>query len=108
MQGSRKNIRVKVFRPVLLFLLCLPLEAATGQTPEQQLEQYFRSGQEALQHSEFARAAEDFKKVLALDPALLEAEVNLGLAYQGLLEYDLAVSYLAKALKERPTFLPQH
>lgn len=102
MLGARKNIRVKVFRPVLLVLLCLPLEAATGQTPEQQLEQYFRGGQEALQHSEFARAAEDFKKVLALDPALVEAEVNLGLAYQGLLEYDLAVRYLAKALQERP------
>lgn len=102
MQGSRKNIRVKVFQPVLLVLLCLPLGSATGQEPEQQIELYFRSGQEAMRHGEFARAAENFKKVLALDPSLVEAEVNLGLAYQGLLEYDLAVRYLAKALKERP------
>ena len=41
--------------------------------------------------------------MLALDPTLVEAEVNLGLAYQGLLQYDLAVRYLAKALKERPS-----
>ncbi|MGA7415069.1 MAG: tetratricopeptide repeat protein [Bryobacteraceae bacterium] len=96
------RVRVTVFRPVLLVLL-VSLGAATGQTPEQQLEQYFRSGQQALQQREFARAAEDFKKVLALDPTLVEAEVNLGLAYQGLLQYELAVRYLAKALKERPS-----
>ena len=40
--------------------------------------------------------------MLALDPSLVEAEVNLGLAYQGLLQYDSAVRYLTKALKERP------
>lgn len=102
MRGSRKNNNVKVFWPVLLALLCLPLGSTTGQEPEQQLELYFRSGQEAIQHSEFASAAEDFKKVLALNPSLVEAEVNLGLAYQGLLEYDLAVRYLSNALKERP------
>ena len=81
----------------------MPFEAAAGQTPEQPLVQYFRSGQQALQRSDFAHAAEDFKKALALDPTLVEAEVNLGLAYQGLHQYDLAVRYLEKALKERPS-----
>ncbi len=99
---SRKNVRVKVFRSVLLVFLWISSRAATGQTPQQQLEQYFRSGQQALQQREFARAAEDFKKVLVIDPALVEAEVNLGLAYQGLLQYDSAIRYLAKALKDRP------
>ncbi len=93
---------MKVFGLILLLLWCLPFPGARGQAPEQQLQQYFRSGQQALQQSDFARATEDFKKVLALDPTLVEAEVNLGLAYQGLLQYDLAVRYLAKALKERP------
>jgi tetratricopeptide (TPR) repeat protein len=97
-----RRVRVKPLAPALLVLL-ISFEAATAQTPEQQLEQYFRKGQQALQQREFARAAEDFKKVLALDPTLVEAEVNLGLAYQGLLQYDLAVRYLAKALKERPS-----
>lgn len=58
-----------------------------------------------MKEGQFARAVEDFKKVLALDPSLLEAEVNLGLAYQGLLEYDLAVRNLTKALRERPNLL---
>jgi len=43
--------------------------------------------------------------VLALDPNLVEAEVNLGLAYQSLSEYDLAVRHLTKALRERPNLL---
>ena len=102
MRGSRKNVRVKAFGPVLVLFWWASFEAATGQTLEQPVVQYFRSGQQALEQREFARAAEDFKKVLALDPTLVEAEVNLGLAYQGLLQYDLAVRYLAKALKERP------
>ncbi|HTU47583.1 MAG TPA: tetratricopeptide repeat protein [Bryobacteraceae bacterium] len=58
-----------------------------------------------LQQGQFARAAEYFKRVLQLDPALLEAQVNLGLAYQGLLEYDVATRYLVKALRERPNLL---
>ena len=55
-----------------------------------------------MQEGSFARAVDEFKKVLALDPTLIEAEVNLGLAYQSLFEYDLAVRHLAKALQERP------
>jgi len=78
---------------------------ATSQTSEDQLERTFRAGQEAMKQGQFARAAEDFKKVLALDPTLVEAEVNLGLAYQGLFEYDLAVRNLTKALRERPNLV---
>jgi tetratricopeptide (TPR) repeat protein len=78
---------------------------ATGQSSEQDVESSFRAGQAALRHGDFVRATEEFKKVLTLDPSLLEAEVNLGLAYQGLLQYDLAVRYLDKALRERPNLL---
>ena len=99
MWGSRENGWVK---SVLLLLLWISSRAASGQTSEEQVEQDFRNGQQALQQREFARAAEDFKKVLALDPTLIEAEVNLGLAYQGLLDYGSAVRHLAKALKEKP------
>jgi len=75
---------------------------ATGQTSEQDIETPFRAGQAALRQGDFLRATEQFKKVLALDPGLVEAQVNLGLAYQSLLEYDAAVHYLAHALLERP------
>ena len=58
-----------------------------------------------MQQGQFDRAAEDFKKVLQLNPDLLEAEVDLGLAYQGLFDYGSATRYLAKALRERPNLL---
>ena len=75
------------------------------QTSDEQIERSFHAGQQALQQREFDLAAAEFKKVLALDPTILEAEVNLGLAYQGLLDYELATRHLAKALRERPNLL---
>ncbi len=104
MPGWCENVCMKV----ILLLLALSLLApgfATCQTSEAQVEQFFRAGQEAMKQRQFARAAEEFKKVLALDPTLLEAEVNLGLAYQSLLEYDLAVRHLTKGLRERPNLV---
>jgi tetratricopeptide (TPR) repeat protein len=87
------------------FLPADPLSSGSPQTAEDALERSFHAGQQALQQGQFASAAEEFKKVLALDPTLVEAEVNLGLAYQGLLEYDLATRHLTKALHERPNLL---
>src|SRR6185437_5975391 len=92
------------FRAAAFILLAL-CPAALSQTSEDQLEQSFHTGQQALQQRQFARAVEQFKKVLALDPTLIEADVNLGLAYQGLLQYDLAVRHLTKGLRERPNLL---
>lgn len=63
---------------------------------------HFRAGQEALRQGEFLRATEEFKRVLALDPALVEGQVNLGLAYQSLLDYESAIRYLTRALRQRP------
>src|SRR5579863_7012972 len=93
------------FTSLALALLTLSLlipEWANGQSSEQDIETSFRAGQAALKHGDFVRATEEFKKVLALDPSLVEAEANLGLAYQSLLDYDAAVRYLSHALRERP------
>jgi tetratricopeptide (TPR) repeat protein len=93
------------FTSLALALLTLSLlipKWANGQSSEQDIETSFRAGQAALKQGDFLRATEEFKKVLALDPGLLEAQVNLGLAYQSLLEYETAVRYLTRALRERP------
>ena len=104
------SVRSTPRNPIIAIALLLALSSmipapATSQTSEEQIEQSFRAGQQALKQGDFARATEEFKKVLALDPNLLEAEVNLGLAYQGLFNYDAAVRHLAKALRERPNLL---
>ncbi len=96
---------MKAVASVLILVCSISPNSASGQTSEEQIERSFHAGQRALQEGNFPRAVDEFKKVLALDPTLLEAEVNLGLAYQSLFEYDLAVRYLAKALRERPNLL---
>ena len=106
----RRYSRVKVAAVFLLaFLLTfsgIVHGFATGQSSAQgEIELSFRAGQAALRQGDFARAIEEFNKVLTLDPSLLEAEVNLGLSYQGLLQYDVAVRYLDKALRERPNLV---
>jgi len=103
--GSRENIRMKAAAFFFLITWLVTPGVATSQTSEDQVEQSFRAGQQALKQGDFPRAVEDFKKVLALDPTLVEAEVDLGLAYQSLLEYNLAVSNLSKALRERPNLV---
>src|ERR1700730_9516095 len=105
MLDSRENVRMK--RPFLFLLLVWSMSPtlATCQTTEEQVELSFRAGQQAMKQGQFVHAAEEFKKVLTLDPSLIEAEVNLGLAYQSLSEYDLAVRHLTKALRERPNLL---
>jgi tetratricopeptide (TPR) repeat protein len=86
----------------LLALSLLMPSGATSQSSEPDIETPFRAGQAALRQGDFSRAVEDFKKVLSLDPDLVEAKVNLGLAYQSLLDYQAAVRYIAPALRERP------
>jgi tetratricopeptide (TPR) repeat protein len=105
MLDSRENVRMIRVTLFLLVFWSISPRLATCQTTEDQVELSFLAGQEALKQGQFARAAEEFKKVLALDPGLVEAEVNLGLAYQSLSEYDLAVRHLTKALRERPNLL---
>lgn len=105
MLRSRENVLVKKAALFLLLAWLVTAGLTTGQTSEDQIERSFRAGQEAMKQGQYARAAEDFKKVLAIEPSLVEAEVNLGLAYQSLFEYDLAVRNLSKALRERPNLV---
>jgi tetratricopeptide (TPR) repeat protein len=105
MLDSRENVWMKRAALFLLLIWSISPILATCQTTEEQVELSFRAGQEALKQGQFARAAEEFKKVLALDPTLVEAEVNLGLAYHSLSEYDLAVRHLTKGLRERQNLL---
>src|SRR5258708_7134834 len=105
MPDCRKNAWARVIAFIFVALWSIAPRFASCQTSEEQVELSFRTGQEAMKQGQFVRAAEEFKKVLALDPSLIEAEVNLGLAYQSLSEYDLAVRHLTKALRERPNLL---
>src|SRR5438067_10721013 len=71
---------------ILLCVFWLAPQLALCQSSEDQVATHFRAGQEALKQGEFTRATEEFRSVLTLDPTLVEAEVNLGLAYHSLSE----------------------
>src|SRR5438876_6712278 len=103
---NRRRI-VSLLSSTLIILSLCPFapQLASSQSSEDQVAAHFRAGQEALKQGEFTRATEEFRSVLALDPTLVEAEVNLGLAYHSLSEYDLAVRHLTKALPARPNLL---
>ncbi len=62
----------------------------------------FRAGQQAVHEGRFDLAVEEYQKVLRLDPSLVEARFNLGLAYQALGKYDDAVRELEVASRQRP------
>src|SRR5262245_9425223 len=92
-----RTAEISIFASLCFGLVANPLllaGQATGGTSSQDLETVFRAGQSALRQGDFHNAAEDFKKVLALDPTLVEAEVNLGLTYQSLLDYESAARTL--------------
>ena len=72
------------------------------QVDESPVLMHFRAGQEAIQHGNNDLAVKEFLISLRLDPALVEARINLGLAYHMLAEYDLAVGQLSKGLPMQP------
>ena len=92
-------------RALFVFLLAvwlIPPRGANCQTLEEQLAAHFHAGQQALRHGELRQAEEEFKKVLALDPKLAEAQVNLGLVYHALGEYSQSAENLSAALRQKP------
>lgn len=94
-----------VRKPAALTLLLasrlIAHQALASQTPEDRVAAHFRAGQEALKQGEPARARDEFKRVLALDPDLVEARINHGLVYNELGEYSLSASVLSPALRQR-------
>ena len=97
--------RLSLFLWASIFCFLISSHFADCQSTEDQVARHFRAGQQAMLQGEFANAAQEFKKVLALDPGLVEAEVNLGLAYHSLSDYQAAVEHLTKALGERGNLL---
>lgn len=87
-----------------------PLWAAPGPTQgaaeaNAELARHFRAGQEALQAGRPELAVEEFRKVLDLQPGLVEARANLGLAYYLLGEYERATAELSAAARQRPNLV---
>jgi len=66
---------------------------------------HFRVGQQAIQRGDIGLAVREFQSALQLDPSLVEAGINLGLAYHLLGEYELSANQLVDCLRRRPRVL---
>jgi len=84
-------------------LWVLQAEASEEQSIEVRVVSHFRAGQAAMQAGDFERAVKEFSEVLRLNPTLVEARANLGLAFYTLGEYNSAVTELTKVIRERPS-----
>ena len=103
--------RLPLSRLLFFGLVLLPgLRAACQEqtAADQELIRRFRAGREDMQYGRFDHAVEQFKEVLRFRPDLVEARVDLGLAYHALGDYNLAVSELGQAARQRPDLLPAH
>jgi tetratricopeptide (TPR) repeat protein len=99
------NRRIRVV--ALLVLMCYVMCAGTAAAGVDQASiiAHFQAALQATQAGNIEQAVKEYKAVLELDPTVIEARVNLGLAYHMLGQYDLAVGELAKALRERPNLV---
>jgi tetratricopeptide (TPR) repeat protein len=101
-RDCRKCSIIIVMRPVCYLFLALSLQAAAGQSPKQapsvNADELLSSGIAAQQHHDYKTAIEDYRKVLALQPGLTEARVNLGAALAEAGDFDAAIEEDTRAL----------
>lgn len=76
------------------------------QPSENSIASHFQAGRQAIQSGHLDLAVVEFKKVLRLDPDLIEAQVNLGLAYHLLGQYAESTTVLARAARRQPELTP--
>jgi tetratricopeptide (TPR) repeat protein len=93
-------------RSVCFLFLAPSLLAAAGQTPERtpstNVDELLRGGITAQQHGDYKTAIEDYRKALAIDPKLAEAQSNLGAALAEVGDYDAAIEADTRAMASAP------
>lgn len=104
---SRRRLRLV---PLAIVACCLTASLraapASASDEDQKVIEVFRAAQRDMQAGRIASAIQGFKKVLQLEPGLVEARANLGLAYNAAGDYEQAATELSAAAKQRPDLLP--
>ncbi|HKD59438.1 MAG TPA: tetratricopeptide repeat protein [Terracidiphilus sp.] len=91
---------------VSVFIFALALGTASAQTakpaPMTEADDYMRRGIAAQQQHDLNAAIDDYRKALAINPALAEARANLGAALSAVGRFDEAIQEDKKALASAP------
>ena len=98
---------MRVIKGCLGLVIVLVLSAGAGwpQTAEgsrARVEQLWREALTAQQAQQYDKAIALYREALAIDPELVEAEVNLGLMYQLKSELEPAIACFKLALRQAP------
>src|SRR5215468_5206020 len=98
--------------PILRILLAASFEVGCAlpllawQSPEEAVSVHFQAGQAAIKNGEPEIAVREFQNVLSLDPSLVEAKVNLGLAYHLAGQYSKSTAVMADVAHMSPDLIP--
>ena len=100
--GTRDLIFCVAMRSVLILLLAFGLQAAVGQSPRQapsgDVDALMRAGIAAQRQGDSKAAIEDYRKVLAIHPEIVEARIGLGAALAAQGQFDAAIDEDKRAL----------
>lgn len=77
-------------------------ESRTQQTTLQDLAMLYQTGRKHQQAGDFSEAIAGYEKVLAIDPAYVEAHNGLGVVHAQMDNHQLAVRHLTAAIKLAP------
>ena len=94
-------MRFVCFLPISLFMLSAAAQTAT-QAPPSGVDELLRDGISAQQHGDFQTAIEDYRKALAIQPGLAEAQANLGAALSAAGQFDAAIEQDIRAMAVAP------
>jgi len=85
---------------------CVSAGVAAAPKEDPEIEAYFEEGMAALEDDRLATAIEKFKNILAIDPSLDRAQLELALAYHRTLRYEEAEK-LAQEVLDDPLTPPE-
>jgi len=97
--GGKLNLGYATAMRAALFAVALLLTGATAQTGPDQL---LKAAVEAQMHGDFPAAIRDYRKLLELQPDMLEAKVNLAAALVHVGQFDEAISLYRSVLPTIP------
>jgi tetratricopeptide (TPR) repeat protein len=104
--ASHLLLSLAALRPVFMVALALCLHAAHGQAPPQaassDVDGLMRTAIAAQQHGDNQSAIENFRKVLAIRPDIVEARAGLGAALAASGQLDAAIAEDTAALDAAP------
>ncbi|MFH1336933.1 MAG: tetratricopeptide repeat protein [Candidatus Zixiibacteriota bacterium] len=90
-------MRIQTFKLSLIFLL-IPLSLSCS-NKEQQAQKHYKKGFEFHNQGSLDQAAEEYQEALKLNPALMEAYMNLGAICVDKKDYDKAIQQFKKVVE---------